>query len=140
MFEGITLFLLVLCGKGFVVSRESVCTPPEAARSVNCLDVAESAYDAAEVFGSPDKTVRGEDSFKVIGAEVHSDARGRGAGVVTVSAPASKRLPMLTLSLSVAQMPCISKAIASRCFMSSWELDISFHVPAPKQLCSGRDL
>ena len=98
----------------FAVSRESLKISPEDSASVRCLEKAEETYKEAGVFGSPEKMIRGEENFKVIGAEVFSDHFSRSAGVVTVSAPAAKRIPMIALSLKSAALPIISKALASR--------------------------
>eukprot|EP00913_Durusdinium_trenchii_P018227 g17124.t1 len=54
------------------------------------------------------------ESFKVIGAEVLADARTRSAGIVSVAAPLSKRVPMMMLSLRTAALPFISRTLASR--------------------------
>ena len=98
----------------FVVSREPVNGAVESSASVRCLDAAEQIYERAGVFGSPEKTVRGAENFTVIGAEVFSDSKARSAGVITVSAPGAKRVPMIALSLKVASLPIISRALASR--------------------------
>ena len=49
--------------------------------------------------------MRGEEVFKIIGTEVFSDHKARAAGVVTVAAPCSKRVPMIALSLKAAALP-----------------------------------
>lgn len=98
----------------FAISREPAALPPAEAHSVSQLDMAEEIYDEVGVFGSPDKTVRGSEVFKSIGAEVLSDSRARSAGVITVGAPQEKRLALVTLSLRIAALPVISRALASR--------------------------
>eukprot|EP00438_Fugacium_kawagutii_P027393 Skav208440 [mRNA] locus=scaffold1952:165682:170177:- [translate_table: standard] len=114
----------------FVVSREKTANDKFAAASLKYLEVAEDTYKADGVIGSDDKTVRGEECFKIIGAEVCSDAQARDRGVVTVGAPASKRIPLVVLSLKVAQMPIISKALASR-LAGNWVSVLMFR----RQLC-----
>ena len=98
----------------FSISCERADSDPQSAVSVARLDKAEAAYSKAGVFGSDEKTVRGAEDFKVIGAEISSNPRARGAGVVTVGAPVSKRVPIAALSLRVAALPVISRALASR--------------------------
>ena len=66
------------------------------------------------IIGSDEKTVRGEENFKIIGAEVLSCKRLRDAGIVSVAAPLSKRIPMSMLSLAIAELPCVSRSLASR--------------------------
>eukprot|EP00438_Fugacium_kawagutii_P017058 Skav216351 [mRNA] locus=scaffold2385:191031:215658:- [translate_table: standard] len=98
----------------FAVSREPVANDVSAARSVERLEVAEETYAEEKMIGSDDKTVRGSDAFKIVGAEVLSDKKARDVGVVLVGAPASKRIPMVALSLEVAKMPAVSRSLASR--------------------------
>ena len=97
-----------------VVSREKAGFCPGEAKSVIALEKAEEVYRESKVFGSDEKTVRGDERFKVIGAEIASDKRTRGAGVITVAAPLSKRVPMIALSMKIAAMPVVSRALASR--------------------------
>ena len=97
----------------FVVSKEprNSFAPSKASK---ILDTAEAIYHEHEVLGSDDKTIRDESNFKIIGAEVISDERALGAGVVTVGAPVSKRTALAALTLEVAQLPVISRSLASR--------------------------
>eukprot|EP00435_Cladocopium_sp_Y103_P025220 s568_g6.t1 len=59
----------------FCISREKVGLRNDLSQSVKDLETAEKAYARHGVVGSDDKTVRGAENFKVIGAEVLSDAR-----------------------------------------------------------------
>lgn len=97
-----------------IVSKELAAQDICSARSLELLGTAEKTYEEHKVKGSDDKTVRGEECFKAIGAEFLSDKKARDAGVVLVGAPSSKRLPMIALSLKVAAMPVISRSLASR--------------------------
>ena len=98
----------------FAVSRERAKADNLRSKAVECLEIAEGAYAAHKVLGSDEKTVRGEESFKIIGAEVLADQQARDVGLVAISAPASKRLPMICISLKLASMRIISRALASR--------------------------
>ena len=98
----------------FSGSREKHHVPSSEALSVKHLEQAEKIYLEEAVLGSDEKTVRGEEKFKIIGAEVLSDWQARSAGVVLVSSPVSKRIPMSCLSFRLASMPVISRALASR--------------------------
>ena len=98
----------------FAISCEAASSDPLASASVGLLQRAEDAYSREEVFGSDDKTVRGAESFKVIGAEILSDQKARDSGLVSVGAPLSKRLPMAALSFRAATLPVISRTLASR--------------------------
>ena len=94
----------------------------EGARPVTCethgdsygMPPVESIYRREGVLGSDDKTVCGAEFFKVVGAEIWSDAWARGAGIISVTAPLSKRIPMMALSLRAAALPVISRILASR--------------------------
>eukprot|EP00438_Fugacium_kawagutii_P001298 Skav226282 [mRNA] locus=scaffold3301:83585:106858:+ [translate_table: standard] len=98
----------------FIISAEHITTPVAEAWSVGLLRKAEATYGKHEVLGSDEKTVVGADRFKVIGAEVASDSKSRGAGVVTVGAPVEKRCALAALSLRTTRLPIISKGLASR--------------------------
>ena len=96
------------------MSSEPAKTPNLEAQSVQKLSIAEKTYAEQKVAGSDDKTVRGQEIFKVIGAEIISDWKARSAGVITIGAPSSKRIPLICLSAKLAALPVISRAIASR--------------------------
>lgn len=81
---------------------------------MHSLNQAEAVYAKHNVIGSDEKTVRGEEHFKIIGAEVFSDKLAKDAGVIVVGAPATKRIPMICLSFKLAELPIISRALASR--------------------------
>ena len=98
----------------FSVSCEAGSIPNHQAKSVKLLDIAEGTYQKARVFGSDEKTVRGNEGFKVIGAEVLSNQRVRHSGLITAAAPLSKRIPVIALSLAVAEMLAIPKGLAAR--------------------------
>lgn len=98
----------------FSVSTELSAAPNHLAKSVGLLEQAEKAYKHEAIIGSDEKTMRGEENFKIIGAEVLSCKRLRDAGIVSVAAPLSKRIPMSMLSLAIAELPCVSRSLASR--------------------------
>jgi hypothetical protein len=98
----------------FAVSKEGLSHNPEDSTAARCLDRAEAIYDRAGVFGSPEKTVRAKENFKIIGAEVFSDQKARNGGAITVAAPCSKRVPMIALTLKAAALPVISRDLAAR--------------------------
>lgn len=98
----------------FAISCEPAGSAASGAASVAALDRAEEIYSKEKVLGSDDKTVRGAEAFKVIGAEVLSDELARRCGSILVSAPASKRVPMICLTLAISRLPCISKSLAAR--------------------------
>ena len=96
------------------VSREPLKACREHAASVELLGRAERAYKDHEILDSDEKAIRGDEVFKVIGAEILSDKQCRDAGAVLLGAPAAKRTSLSALSLRVARLPVISKGLASR--------------------------
>ena len=112
----------------FVISREAAGDDSNEAKSVKCLERAEGIYETHGVIGSPDKTVRAAEAFKVIGAEVQSDQQARGCNVITVSAPSSKRIPLCGLSLKIAAMPFITRSLAAR-LAGNWVSVLMFRRP-----------
>eukprot|EP00435_Cladocopium_sp_Y103_P023047 s3468_g5.t1 len=112
----------------FTVSRERAGTPLLQAKSVEVLERAEGVYSEAGVFGSDEKTIRGAERFKIIVTEIGSDEKCRGAGVITASAPLEKRFALASLSLRLAQLPVISREIASR-VAGSWISVLMFRRP-----------
>ena len=121
----------------FAISCEAASSDPLASASVGLLQRAEDAYSREEVFGSDDKTVRGAESFKVIGAEILSDQKARDSGLVSVGAPLSKRLPMAALSF-----PCCNPASDIQDFgiSSGWQLGLCHDVQEVPELYSVPDL
>ena len=97
-----------------IISREAASCKKGASIAEKRLKVAEDIYQKAGVLGSDDKTVRGEDCFKAVGAEVTSDNRALSAGVVGVGAHHAKRIATSFLSLKIANMPVITRGLASR--------------------------
>ena len=100
-------------------------------RSVACLEKAEDVYKRDGIIGSDEKTVRGERLFKVSGSEINSSEGVCSQGLTTVGAPLSKRISLATLSLRVAALPCISRAMASR-LSGAWVSTLMFR----RSLCS----
>ena len=98
----------------FCISKESESTPTPEAASVKRLAVAERIYAENGVLGSDEKTIRGAETFKVVGAEIIADHQTRSSGLVSVAAPLAKRLPMTVLSFRVAALPVITRSLASR--------------------------
>lgn len=116
----------------FSISQESANTPPQDSLAVHSLNRAEGVYAKFDVVGSDEKTVPGADRFKVIGAEVASDSKCRGAGLAAVSAPIAKRFALAALSLPIATLPIVSRELASL----GWQLGVYFDVQAAHDLSS----
>ena len=79
-----------------------------------CFSTALDAYEKEKVLGSTEKDVLNTSHFKVIGAEVNGGKGARSRGVVCVSAPVTKRLSLIALSLRAAVLPITSRGLISR--------------------------
>ena len=98
----------------FTVSCDPAGTDPKTSKAVDRLNTAEKLYAQHSILGSDEKTVRGDELFKIIGAEVNSTKTARDAGIISVAAPLAKRVALSALSLRAAKLPCISRGLASR--------------------------
>ena len=100
----------------FAIGIEHKETPTEASFAFTALAEARAAYEKHELPGSPEKDVIAESRFKAAGAEIDSSPATVGQGLVTVSAPWSKRFALSVLSLRAARLPVISRKLAVRLF------------------------
>lgn len=75
---------------------------------------AQQLYDSNGVLGSPEKDVKNSQHFTVVGAEINSSEKARSRGTVLVGSALAKRLSLIALSLRAAQLPVISRGLASR--------------------------
>ena len=87
--------------------------------AVSCLNAALAAYQREGVLGSPEKDVIDSRHFKVVGAEINCSEKAASLGMSTVAAPTTKRLSITALSLKVAALPVVSRALISR-LVGSW--------------------
>ena len=98
----------------FALSVMHSSKPPTEAGATAKLAAATEAYNQEEVLGSPEKDVRSSRHFKVIGAEVDTSLRTTSLGLALVGAPLAKRVALSVLSLRVARLPIISRALGAR--------------------------
>ena len=103
----------------FSVSVEPQCMPADQAAAVRSYHLAQQAYEAAGLQGSPDKDKCGVDEGRTIGAYLNSAHRALSRGVCTVGAPVEKRLSLAALSLQLAQLPLTTYGLHS-CVMGAW--------------------
>ena len=93
-----------------------------------CMQKAAKAYEDHKLLGSPHKDVWDESKAKVTGAEIDSSVEARSRGLVTVGAPAQKRLAMAFVSLELAGLPATSDALLS-CLVGGWTSAAMFRRP-----------
>eukprot|EP00435_Cladocopium_sp_Y103_P056526 s1300_g19.t1 len=98
----------------FCISAQPASKSAETSIAKQKLDRATEIYEAAGVKGSPEKDIKGERHFKVVGAEVDSSERAISNGIATVAAPLEKRAALAMLTLRVARLPIISATLAAR--------------------------
>ncbi len=94
----------------FCISSEPISAPT----FFKALAMARLAYERHRLEGSTEKDVVAEFKFKAAGAEVDSSPKNVLQGLVSVSAPLSKRIALSTLSLRTAVLPAITSRLASR--------------------------
>ena len=90
-----------------------------------CLEAAQQIYDRHGVLGSPEKDVKNSQHFTVVGAEIDSSEKARSRKTVLVGSPVMKRLSLIALTLRAAQLPIISRGLASR-LAGSWTCTLMF--------------
>ena len=98
----------------FCISSDPVSMPATSTETFKALATARDAYDRHKLEGSHEKDVIAEEKFKAAGAEVDSRISNVKQGLVSVSAPLSKRIGLSTLSLRAACLPIITSKLASR--------------------------
>ena len=72
------------------------------------FDAAIRQYEKEGVLGSKKKDIEVSRHFKVVGAEIDGSDKAVCRGVISVGAPAQKRVAMTTLSLRAAALPVIT--------------------------------
>ncbi|CAE7635021.1 unnamed protein product, partial [Symbiodinium necroappetens] len=78
---------------------------------VDDLHRAKAIYAAAELAGSDDKDVWGEQRARIAGAEINSGPHARALNIVTVAAPAAKRVALALLSLEAARLSHVTDTL-----------------------------
>ena len=75
------------------------------------LRAAKRIYEAEGLHGSDDKDLWGEQLAKIAGAEINSTHDARSRGLITVAAPADKRISLSCVSLEAARLPFVTDAL-----------------------------
>lgn len=90
--------------------------------------LAEKTYDKAGLLGSPHKDLVGVQEGRIIGAYLNASDRAVDRGMVTVAAPAKKRIALSYLSLQVAQLPMTSDSL-HLCLIGGWVSLLGYRRP-----------
>ena len=111
----------------FAVSFEQLGSQDKSI-SEQCYDRAQKIYLREGLLGSPHKDLVSVDEGRVIGAYVNGSHRAVSRGVVTVAAPAKKRLALSILTLEVARLPYTSDSL-HLCLVGGWVSLLGFRRP-----------
>ena len=88
-------------------------------RALLCYETAQRAYQDFDILGSPQKDVIGACEGKVIGAYINGAPRATNRNLVTVAAPAEKRIALSYLTLLTCQLVGTSDAL-HLCTLGGW--------------------
>ena len=112
----------------FAVAVTPISSDP-GSKSVDCYATANRAYSKNQLLGSPQKDLVDEAEGRVIGAYLNGSERATSRGMVTVSAPISKRLGLAYLSLLLAQLPYTTDSL-HLCLIGGWVSAMTYRRPS----------
>eukprot|EP00438_Fugacium_kawagutii_P023074 Skav201172 [mRNA] locus=scaffold65:774040:778439:- [translate_table: standard] len=112
----------------FSVSVQEKGLDPTKSRAYLDYQRAQVAYRRENLLGSPHKDHVAEDCAKAIGATINGGRKALEKGVVTLAAPAEKRMALAYLSLQIAQLTYTSDAL-HLCLIGGWVSVIGFRRP-----------
>ena len=112
----------------FCVSKEAVSEVAENSEAAKRYNIAQQAYGSHGILGSPQKDVVAESEGKVIGAYINSSERAINRGLVTLAAPAEKRISMSFISLAVSSLSHTSDAL-HLCLVGGWVSMLGYRRP-----------
>ena len=112
----------------FSVSVESSSSSGRDSRSAALHGRALSAYNSADLLGSPEKDLVAADFGKVIGAQLNSTEQARCCGMVLASSPSEKRFALSWISLQLAQLRRTTDQL-HLCLVGGWVSALLFRRP-----------
>lgn len=125
------------CGLGPPKPQKSVLVPfPDpgefrrdgGSTSSDLISKATKCYDSAGLLGSPEKDVVGSRVAKVAGAELNSSPELCSQGIVSLAAPAKKRMALSLVSLCLSSLEVTSDALHT-CVIGGWISLLMFRRP-----------
>ena len=122
------LFEGVVIDDYFAISIEDEDTPAFRSRSAQQHSRALAAYSDANILGSPDKGIIGEDFGKIIGAQIDSRSSTRKRNLTLLSSPSKKRIALSWVSLQVAALAQTTDVL-HLCLIGGWTSSILFRRP-----------
>ena len=112
----------------FAVSIDAKDLPDGATKSAHAYQIAQRAYKAVPLLGSPEKDVFAAKEGKVIGAYINGSDRATALGDCTLGAPAAKRLALSALTLELCSLPYTTVSL-HRCILGAWVSALLFRRP-----------
>ena len=107
---------------------EPQATPNLNTQAAQAMAVAQSVYEKEGIEGSPHKDVHNADRAKITGAELDGSDLARKLGVVSLGAPAKKRLALAFVSLQQAKLGFTTDALMA-CLVGGWTSTLMFRRP-----------
>ena len=112
----------------FCVSKELAGTPNLSSTAYARYTAAQRAYGDHNLLGSPTKDVLAENEGKAIGAYVNSSSRARDRGLITLAAPAEKRLSLSFLTLQACALSHTTDSL-HLCIVGGWVSLLNYRRP-----------
>ena len=114
--------------EGFVPYPLPCSSSKDKTQSECLIGKASKCYQKVGLIGSPEKDILGARLAKVAGAEIDSSLSTCSQGVVTLGAPAKKRMSLSLVSLCLAAMGCSSDSLHA-CIFGGWTSCLMFRRP-----------
>lgn len=112
----------------FSISIERPDFAPGTSLAKHRFDLAAKTYAAEGLQGSPHKDVIEQQRAKIAGAELDATDATRRCGVVSLGAPAAKRLALALVSQEVAKLRCTTDSLHS-CLLGGWTSALMYRRP-----------
>jgi hypothetical protein len=112
----------------FAASVEGVGASNSDSKAAGCYRNSQRAYADAQLLGSPQKDVVGENEGKLIGAYVNSSDRARNLGLCTVGAPPMKRIALSFITLALCSMTHTTDVL-HLCLLGGWVAVLTYRRP-----------
>ena len=112
----------------FCISVEGKDSEREKSVASSVYRKAQAAYKKADVLGSPQKDLDAVECGKTIGAMVNSGHEATSRNLVTLSAPACKRLSLSSITLQVSQLSHTTDSL-HLCLLGAWVSALGYRRP-----------
>ncbi len=103
-------------------------TETEISPDVTCFDIAQQAYSAHFLLGSPLKDVRGARQGKVIGAAINASDDALTRGICTLGSPPEKRYGLAWITLQICMLSHTTDVL-HLCLVGGWVACLAYRRP-----------